>query len=187
MKPLPSLAMGGTGLSVWSLPLPARPLACVSISRAGLVGAGALPLVYVRCCWPSYCSAVGHGIKALRGRLRRGSFRAPGALAWIRPLRPFGRLRGLDTAPLSLRCAPLGAPTRAQRAAHPTFRGWVLCRRGVLRFRRCVVCGGVRPVRSGSVAWSGICSQLGRRRGARAFPLVGACFGPSSGLGFALW
>lgn len=73
MKPLPSLAMGGTGLSVWSLPLPARPLACVSISRAGLVGAGALPLVYVRCCWPFHCSAVGHGIKALRGRHHRGN------------------------------------------------------------------------------------------------------------------
>ena len=79
---------------------PPRPAPGVwSISRAGLVGAGALPLVYVRCCWPSYCSPVGHGIKALRGRLRRGSFRAPGALAWIRPLRPFGRFAALTPRP----------------------------------------------------------------------------------------
>lgn len=72
-EPPPPSGDGGTGLSVWSLPLPARPLACASISRAGLVGAGALPLVCVRCCWPSYCSAVGHGIKALRGRHHRGN------------------------------------------------------------------------------------------------------------------
>lgn len=99
MKPLPCLAMGGTRLSVWSPPLPARPLACASISRAGLVGAGALPLVCVRCCWPSYCSPVGHGIKALRGRLRRGSFRAPEALGYIRPLRPSGRFAALTPCP----------------------------------------------------------------------------------------
>ena len=98
-EPPPPSGDGGTGLSVWSLPLPARPLACASISRAGPVGAGALPLVYVRCCWPSHCSPVGHGIKALRGRLRRGSFRAPGALAWIRPLRPFGRFAALTPRP----------------------------------------------------------------------------------------
>ena len=73
-------------------PSPPGPVRMVTLPGPGLNGKGALPLVYVRCCWPSYCSAVGSGIKALRGRLRRGSFRAPGALAWIRPLRP--RKRG---------------------------------------------------------------------------------------------
>lgn len=65
--------------------------------------------------------------------------------------------------------------------------GWILCQRGVLRFKRCVVCGGVRLGLGGSVAWSGIFSPLGRRRGARVSPLVGACFGPSCGRGCALW
>ena len=90
---------GGTRLSVWSLPLPARPLATVRQSPGpGLLGRGR-SLWCVRCCWPSNCSPVGHGIKALRGRLRRGSFRAPGALAWIRPLRPFGRFAALTPRP----------------------------------------------------------------------------------------
>lgn len=74
MKPLPSLAMGGTGLSVWSLPLPGlAPWLRVVPPGPALNGEGALPLVYVRCCWPSHCSAVGHGIKALRGRHHRGN------------------------------------------------------------------------------------------------------------------
>ena len=73
MNPLPLLAMGGHRAFRLVAP-PPRPAPSVwSISRAGLVGAGALPLVYVRCCWPSHCSAVGHGIKALRGRHHRGN------------------------------------------------------------------------------------------------------------------
>ena len=64
---------GGTGAFRLVAP-PPRPAPGVCVNfPAGLVGAGALPLVYVRCCWPSYCSAVGHGFKALRGRHHRGN------------------------------------------------------------------------------------------------------------------
>ena len=141
--------------------------------------------MYVRCCWPSYCSPVGHGIKALRGRLRRGSFRA---LSRLHGSGPFARasaaLRGLDTAPLSLRLAPpLGAPTRAQRAAQIILWGWAVCRFGRLRFRCCGLVGGRRRRLGGWWIWWRGCSRRVRRRGARVFPLVGACFGPSCGRG----
>ena len=43
MKPLPLLAMGANGLSVWSLPLPARPRAHGHPSRAGLEWEGGAP------------------------------------------------------------------------------------------------------------------------------------------------
>ena len=45
MNSPPLLAMGGTRLSVWSLPPPARPLACGQSPGPGTNCGGALPLV----------------------------------------------------------------------------------------------------------------------------------------------
>ena len=68
------------------------------------MGRGGSLSACVRCCWPSYCSAVGAGIKALRGRLRRGSFRALSRLHGFGPsARASAALRGLDPRPLPLR------------------------------------------------------------------------------------
>lgn len=80
--------------------------------------------MYVRCCWPSYCSPVGSGIKALRGRLRRGSFRA---LSRLHGSGPFARasaaLRGLDPRPLPLRLRLRSGLQRGRSVQRKSFFG----------------------------------------------------------------
>lgn len=101
----PPRTAGALRCSLVAPPPRAGPLAACRPSRASLEwGGGGSPSGCVRCCWPSYCSAVGHGIKALRGRCHRGKRHAlKRCFHSAPPPAQARRLRGLDTAPLPLR------------------------------------------------------------------------------------
>ena len=68
----PLLAMGAPGFPFGRSPPLPGPWRVVNLPGRARTGGGR-SLWCVRCCWPSYCSAVGHGIKALRGRHHRGN------------------------------------------------------------------------------------------------------------------
>ena len=82
-EPPPPSGDGGTGLSVWSLPLPARPLACGQSPGPGLLGRG-------RSLW-CMCAAAGPPIVAPSGTASRLCGAATtGETARAKALLPFG-------------------------------------------------------------------------------------------------
>ena len=109
-EPPPPSGDGGTGLSVWSLPLPARPLACGQSPGPGPLGRG-------RSLW-CMCAAAGPPSVAPSGRAsRRCGAASAGSVCNGVVVAP-SVAAGAATLTVSVRAAAAG------RAARSSPRGW---------------------------------------------------------------